>query len=417
MVDYKRNHYVPQWYQRRFLSSGQSEQKFAYLDMSPQRVTRDGRTHTRRGLLHWGPRRCFVEEDLYTTRFGNWESTEIEEKFFGQIDRNGKAAVEYFSSFEHPSADGDALRALLLFMAAQKMRTPKGLDYLSSIIGSGDRNSLLLAMQELYRMYCAIWTECVWLLADANNSQTKFLVTDHPVAVYNRAVFPHSPEFRKEGDPPVWLNGTHTLFPLDRERILILTNLSWVRNPYGNPKATRPNPQLFRNAMFKFTDIQTHRALSETEVIRINYMLKKRARRFVAAANREWLYPEDIVGNERWDKIAEPYLLMPDPRSVNFSTGVFMGGNDGQVAAFDEYGRRPGQPGYDPEASKDQEWNAFHAFQGEFARLYGPARRGRAFNFGKLDNAEDSPDYHAYHLRLEAHCKGRLKRNGKRRKK
>ena len=29
--------------------------------------------------------------------------TEIEEKFFGSIDSKGKEAVEYFSTFEHPS--------------------------------------------------------------------------------------------------------------------------------------------------------------------------------------------------------------------------------------------------------------------------------------------------------------------------
>jgi hypothetical protein len=43
-------------------------------------------------------------------------------------------------------------------------------------------------MVRLRNLYCAIWTECVWLLADASRSPTKFLVSDHPVTVYNRDV-------------------------------------------------------------------------------------------------------------------------------------------------------------------------------------------------------------------------------------
>jgi hypothetical protein len=383
--------------------------------MMPDRVTKNGRTYTRRALLRWGPKRCFVEEDLYTTRFGHWESTEIEEKFFGEIDRKGKEAVEYFASFAHPSVDGEAFEALLQFMAAQKIRTPKGLDYLANISGIGDRNEVLIAMQSLYRMFCAIWTECVWLIADAADSPTKLLLTDHPVVVYNRGVFPDSSEFRREGDPPVWLSGTHTLFPLDYEKILILTNLSWVRNPYGNPKRTRPNPELFRSAMFDFTAIQTHRSLTEDEVIRINYIMKRRAHRFIAAERKEWLYPEVRLGRQRWDKLTEPHLLMPDPRGVSFTSGIYMGWEDGRRAAFDEYGRRPGQPGYDPDARNDHEWDTFHAFKGEFARLMGPKRRGRAFNVARLDNEFDSPDYHSYHLRLESDCKGRMRQRKRRR--
>jgi hypothetical protein len=129
-------------------------------------------------------------------------------------------------------------------------------------------------------------------LVSADETQTKFIISDHPVTVYNRDVFPDSTYARQHTDPDFRMNGTHTYFPLSPTRMLILTNLSWVRNPYGNAKKLRPNPQLFRTAMLSFTDIQTGRQLEEIEVKQINYVTKRRALRYVAAAQEDWLYPD-----------------------------------------------------------------------------------------------------------------------------
>jgi hypothetical protein len=52
---------------------------------------------------------------------------------------------------------------------------------------------------------------------------------------------------------------SHSCFPLSMHKVLILTNLSWVRNPYQSETKFRPNPAYLRQAMFKFTDIQTFR--------------------------------------------------------------------------------------------------------------------------------------------------------------
>ncbi len=48
-------------------------------------------------------------------------------------------------------------------------------------------------------------------------------------------------------------------------------------------------------------------------------------------------------------------------------------------------------------------------FQGEYALQFGPMRIGRSFDFNSPSNAEGSPDYNAYHLRLEATHKNRCK--------
>jgi hypothetical protein len=404
--DYRRNHYVPQWYQHRFLPGHLPEKKFFYLDLHPEVFTNSqGRKHTRKALLRWGPPKCFCQDDLYTTKFDRWESTEIERKFFGKIDDKARDSIDYLANFEHPSVNYEAFNNMMLYLSVQKLRTPKGLDYLSSLIDIGDENLVLLMMQRLQYLYAAIWTESIWSIADASQTKTKFIISDHPVTVYNEGCFPFSKWCKGYKDPEIWLSGTHTVFPLCLDKILIMTNLSWVRNPYSNPRLLRPNPNPLRPAVFNFMSIQTGRILCETEVNEINFIIKRRAYRYIAAAEEEWLYPEKKIPSQNWDKLGRGYLLMPDPRSVVFSRGILIGYTNNRADAFDEYGRQPWQSGYRDDMPNKEEWGTFQAFQGEFARVFGPKRRGRAYEFGELDNIEDSPDFHAYHLSLEKEYK------------
>lgn len=373
-------------------------------------MTENGKKYARKSLLRWGPPKCFYEDDLYTTNFFQWKSTEIEQKFFGKIDSLGQMAVEYFNDFKHPSVNPNAFNALLPYMSVQKFRTPKGLAFLSSITDRRDKNFVLFKMQEFHRMHCALWTECVWSIVDASLSDTKFIISDHPVTVYNQDCFPGSKWCRAANDPGIWFDGTYTIFPLSIDKALLLTNLSWVRNPYGSPTKERPHANLFRSAMFNFTTIQTGRKLEEYEVIAINHIIKKRAHRYIAAAKEEWLYPEAKLNFGRWDKIGTSYMLMPDPRSMVFSSEILIGYKNNQSDAFDEYGRKPWHKDYMDKERHEYEWNAFHAFQGEFARLFGPKRRGQGYEFGKIDRSEDDSDYHAYHLSLEARHKAKIYR-------
>ena len=373
------------------------------------KTSSNGKKYPRKSILKWGPPKCFYEDHLYTTRFLGWDSTEIEEKFFGKLDTDGNKALDYFLEFEHPSVDKEAFNNFLLFMSVQKIRTPKGLSNLSSISEAKNKNQLLINMKILHKMHCALWTECVWSIVDASKSDTKFIISDNPVTVYNPSCFPLSAGCRGNKDPGIWLNGTQTIFPLSLNKALILTNLSWVRNPHGNPLKKRPHSQMFRPAMFKFTDIQTGRMLSEIDVITINYIMKKRARRYLAAAKKEWLYPEKVIKNNHWDKIGRSYLLMPDPRSIPFSSEIIIGYDDKRADAFDEYGRKPWHDEYMDKERFNYEWETFHAFQGEYARLFGPKRRGLAFEFGRLGNDIDSDDVHSCHLNMEQRCKENIK--------
>jgi hypothetical protein len=411
-MPYHENHYVPQWYQRRFLPSA-GEQKFYYLDLKPDQFRDSNGVMRQKTALHrWGTDRCFKHTDLYTTRLGNWHSTEIERFFFGRVDTKGREAIDYFANFVHPGASEAAFNDLLNYISVQKLRTPKGLAYLAAMTGLRDTNAVLLALQKYQNLHCAIWTEAVWCLLDATNSDTKFILSDHPVTLYNRDCFPASDWCRDFRDPDIRLVGSHTFFPLSPTRLLVFTHHAWVRNPHVRATRMRANPRLFRTAMFYFPGIQTGRELTDEEVNQINFIIKKRAFRYIAAAREEWLYPEHRIPTEHWRKIDENYLLMPDPRSVTVSEEILIGYKNGPAEIFDSYGRRPGEPGFKDEEQAERERHTHLAFQGEYARMFGPKRRGISHDFGGRQKIEDSPDFHQYHLSLE----GKYGRTGARSK-
>ena len=394
---------MPVWYQKRFIPPGEGHNELFYLNLRPGTLTDSrGVVHQRKPVRQLGPKHCFVEEDLYTIRLGSVASTEIERVFFGAIDSNGRHAVEHFGSFQHQtSGHNQAFQNMMMYLSTQKLRTPKGLDWLRDKVGTTDRRAILQRMMQFRQLFCAIWAESVWLIANASKSETKFIVSDHPVTVYNRCYGPRSQWCRGHNDPDIWLNGTHTIFPLSLDHILILTNLAWVRNPYQSPTKARPNPNPFRSAIFSFLGIQTERQLSEQEVREINFIIKMRAFRYVAAGKRDWLYPEKYVSKSDWARYGHGYLLMPDPRSVTFTKEILFGFKDGTATGFDEYGRRPWEVGYKQPPEGPDEWYTFHRFQGEFARLFGPYRRGRTLEFGHLGPEKDSDEFHRYHLSLE----------------
>jgi hypothetical protein len=74
-----RNHYVPEWYQKRFFDPKAKEAKYHYLKLRPEtKVASNGHRYWEKDLNFWGSPRCFFEEDLYTTRFGSSENDDIE---------------------------------------------------------------------------------------------------------------------------------------------------------------------------------------------------------------------------------------------------------------------------------------------------------------------------------------------------
>lgn len=356
-----RNHYVPQWYQHRFFEPGSGQSHLYYLDLKPDLIQLpDGKTKPRKAVRRLGPVNCFKQDHLYTLFFGQYATDVIERKFFGEIDRIGESAVAFFSNYHYCEEAHTAFPAIRDFLAAQFFRTPKGLALLQRLTNTKSHQQTLMVMEHLWQLYVTIWSEAVWEVFNCRHSPTKFIITDSPVTTYNPMVFPKSAEMQKYGIALLERIGTRLLFPIDRDHCLCLTNLQRVRNPGVNPLKTRENPRYFDQGLFDLRKIQRGREIEENEVIAINHILKTNAVRYVAAASKEWLYPEDRIKNKFWSKLGDRYFLGPDPRKVSFTTAIFTGGGSGGSFGTNEYGH------YDidhPRAKKlrNVEWKTFQA--------------------------------------------------------
>jgi len=350
-----RNHYVPIWYQKRFIED--PKEKLYYLDLNPDKEIHDnGGFHYRKALRKLGPKKCFKDDHLYTLYFGKYTTDVIEKQFFGPIDDIGAGLVEYFSDYELTDKASDGIQNFLRYVDAQKLRTPKGLDYLKKIGMTDDHQQALHLMRSLWQANCTIWMEGVWEILSCDNSKTKFIISDNPVSTYNKKLFPASKHCMYPYDASIALVGTHTIFPLNLNRCLVITNLGYVRNPKINPSKVRENPRYFAQTMFDLRSIQTGRQISENYVLAINYILKNRAKKYVAASQESWLYPEKKMKTIHWSKIGGKVFLMPDPRKVSFSTQFLVGYKNGSSWGQDEYGRWTEEDDAKVKKLREREW-------------------------------------------------------------
>lgn len=361
------HHYVPRWYQQQFIALDAAERKYWYLDLQPDRVPKkNGGYYLRDELRRLGPANCFEVEHLYTLRFADGITDILEKRFFGRIDDIGAQTVKRFEELVQNWEDverspSDTINDCIEYLDAQKLRTVKGLAALSKLLGSKSHQFTLRAMRNLHQMNVTIWMEAVWEIFRCDNSPTKLIVTDHPVATYNRKMFPQSKHCMYPNDAPIAALGTQTLFALSPNHLLVLTNLGYVRDPSGNPLQTRINPRYFGDTLFDIRKIQTGRQLSEHDVLAVNFILKTGARRYIASSEREWLYPERRLKSTMWSKLGDRFFLMPDPRKVGFSTGMVVGYKDGGGWGVDEYGRPIRDGARDVESVRAREWSLFQA--------------------------------------------------------
>lgn len=370
------HHYVPQWYQQQFIPAEREARKYHYLDLKPERIQKaNGGFYYRNERRFLGPISCFQQEHLYTLRFGDRVSDVMEKRFFAGLDDRGAKAVQFFHEWEFIEKSQERLHDLIDFLDAQKLRTPKGLDALALLANSKDHQATLRAMRRLWQMNVTIWMEGIWEILRCDESPTKLIVSDHPVTTYNRSVFPKSPGASYPRDASIADLGTHTLFPLGPTRLLVITNLGFVRNPWANPMKPRENPRSFAPTIFDVRHIQTGRAMSEREVLAVNYILKCRARRYIAAAEREWLYPEKRLPSTMWNKLGDRFFLMPDPRKMTFSTEIVVGYKDGGAWGMDEYGRSPRREDANVQRLRDAEWNTFHKHKRLWEAKFGKLSR------------------------------------------
>lgn len=228
-------------------------------------------------------------------------------------------------------------QALYEFLDAQKLRTLKGLDWIHQRYGRMSQIDLMVEMQSLRYTHCSIWTEGVREIVSAKNSSIKFLISDHPVTIYHREFPPEAAECIYPFDPGIELLGSQTIYPLDADHCLILTNLEYAQSPDATDVSLLRTNARYRSRSLARTDayIRT-RTLSDKEVNAINYVLKSRARRYVAASKVDWLYPEH-TNTFTWKQIGE--ILLPRDELWQYGGELFVGFDDGTVHYQDAYGR------------------------------------------------------------------------------
>ena len=336
----RNNHYVPEWHQAGFTEPGQKQ--LAYLDLTPRvHLLGGGRTKPDKALFKSYPSQCFVERDLYSTFFdtpiGVAVNDEIERKLFGAIDTTGAPAVKAFIG-----ADVNAwirhFEALFTYIDIQKLRTPKGLDALRAQYPELRGNELMWEMQGLQTISCATWTEGVREIVSAEDSPVKFILTDHPVTIFNLAVPPGAKSAAYPLDPKIALKGSQTIFPLSRDFCLILTNLEYARDPAAEPLERRTASRNYRSTLTRADAFIRTRKLSDTQVRHINMAMKARARRYLAAGQEAWLFPE-TPEPPAWRDIAAT-LRPPADELWQFGGEVMAKLEDGRVTYQDELGRR-----------------------------------------------------------------------------
>jgi len=230
-------------------------------------------------LHEWGPKDCFCEHDLYATHVGTILNDEVEKYLFGSIDVRGAKAVRAFADGD-PCAMHDSFQDFFEYLDAQKLRTPKGLDWIKSRYPALNQLQLMREMQGLRLMHCTMWAEGVREIVSAEESDVKFIVTDHPVTVYNAALPPTSPECSHPGDPLIELVGSQTIFALDANTCLILTHLENAQEPRAaNLTAPRTHARYRGQSLVRTDAFIRKRKLSRDQVIAINHLLKSCARR------------------------------------------------------------------------------------------------------------------------------------------
>jgi hypothetical protein len=336
------NHYVAQWLQKRFFNSGYNA--YYYCDINPDVYCKsDGSYHKHQAIHYWPSKRCFKATDLYTRLIFGEENDDIEQRLFGVIDDKGAKGLPIFLEGNFTKNLSEAWHYLIAFMDAQKLRTPRMLTYINKSLVSKLGNSVshemtLHLMQRLRQMHITTWTECVWEIVSAKMADIKFIISDQPVTLYNPACYPQSQYCRYPNSPEIFWLGTRTIFPMDLEHCLILTNLEYAKAyKKCKPMKTRTNPRVFQSSIFDLTKVIRERLLSNDEVTQINYIIKMLATKYIAGSNEEFLYPERKLPKVAWPSLNK--VLLPDTAKIKNVIATVVGFADGTAYGADPLGR------------------------------------------------------------------------------
>jgi hypothetical protein len=119
---------------------------------------------------------------------------------------------------------------------------------------------------------------------------------------------------------------------------VIFTHLEYAKEPDRQDLSRlRTNARHHDMSMTRTDAFIRDRRLSRDKVIAINHLLKSRAKRCIAAAKKDWLYPERHFSGS-WAQIAK--VLLPKADLWRFGGEIYVGYKDGSSGYWDEHGRR-----------------------------------------------------------------------------
>ena len=168
----RNNHYVPRWYQAGFFEPGQTT--LAYLDLTPPQKSCFLMAGPRPAIrLSTGQRRV-VFNNVTSTRLSSalWSMTRLSVHLFGDMDAKGAKAIRAFAQTDVGEWHRQ-FQNLFLYIDVQKIRTPKGLDWLRAQYPTLSQNELMQEMQGIRSMHCTIWAEGVREIISAEDSDVK----------------------------------------------------------------------------------------------------------------------------------------------------------------------------------------------------------------------------------------------------
>lgn len=327
------NHYVAQWYQKGFMSDG--ENKLWHLT-TKMILLPNGELKKIENKKKFTSAQKFYAKDLYSIFFGENVNDEIERKLFGPIDNNGFKAINAFLTDDQTEWHNNFLN-FFTYMDAQRIRTPKGLDWLMSKYPTLNQIQLMSEMQKIRLINCSLWSECIRELVSAEESEVKFVISDHPITIYNKACPPDSDYCEYPNDPDIAFKGSQTLFPLDKNRCLILTHNEYAKDPINtDPLELRANIKRSRESFVSTVEFINTRKLTLEEVTKINYIFKKCSKESIAAGCEDWLFPENEIKVE-WGELQD--VLLPPKDKIHTYDDMFVKFDDGSIHYQDQYGR------------------------------------------------------------------------------
>ncbi len=271
----------------------------------------------------------------------------VERQFFGLLDDRAAKSIDFLVTGSFAPTN-DYYKWFLRYLSVQKMRTPKGLDWLRSFgtyaIGPMvTPEALMSTLAAIGEMHITTWAESVWEIVKAPLPEVGFILTDHPVTAFNLKAYPGSKLVRYPLDPVIELRGTRTLFAMDAEHCLILSNQEFVEAPrVHSALKSRSNARSFGFTFFSPIHIERGRTLSVEEANSINFILKKRAKRYIAAPTGAWLEPERHLRSQGWARLDTTL----QPKHPTLIKEIWADYSDGSRVALDRLGR----PITDPEA-------------------------------------------------------------------